>query len=111
MLFKALHREVPSSEVERGRSWLCPSSKRPAYFARSSLAGGLEDPEVMMFCFVLRGGDNAYDDVGDADVAGNVSVVVDCQPDPCPSGCRGSGGTCWTPPLGATRSQAPPVKI
>ena len=60
---------------------------------------------------LLRGGDYADDDVGDADVAGSVSVVVDCQPDPCPSGCRGSGGTCWTPPLGATRSLAPPVRI
>ena len=63
------------------------------------------------WCFiVLRGGDYD-DDVGGVDVAGNVSVVVDCQPDPCPSGCRGLGGTCWTPPLGATRSQAPPVRI
>ena len=95
--------------MERGRSWLCQSSRRPAYFARSSLSGGLEDPEDD--AFVLRGGDYADDDVSDADVAGSVGVVVDGQPDPCPSGCRGSGGTCWTPPLGATRSLAPPVKI
>ena len=57
------------------------------------------------------GEDYADHEVGDADVAGSVGVVVDGQPDPCPSGCRGSGGTCWTPPLGATRSLAPPVKI
>ena len=55
VLFKALHREVPSSEVERGRSWLCQSSRRPAYFARSSLAGGLEDPEVMVLLFCVVG--------------------------------------------------------
>ena len=55
MLFKALHREVPSSEVGRGRSWLCPSSRRPAYFARNSLAGGLEDPEVMVLLFCVVG--------------------------------------------------------
>ena len=46
---------MPSWEVERGRSWLCPSSRRPAYFARSSLAGGLEDPEVMVLLFCVVG--------------------------------------------------------
>ena len=55
LLFKALHREAPSSEVERGRSWLCQSSRRPAYFARSSLSGGLEDPEVMVLLFCVVG--------------------------------------------------------
>ena len=64
---------------------------------------------MLLFCVV--GIMLMVDDVDDADVAGSVGVVVDCQPDPCPSGCRGLGGTCWTPPLGATRSQAPPVKI